>query len=407
MGTIIEETLRDQIKAGEELLERAESIPEGTPSDLTKGIVHYDERITRRLAADVNCWERSTYEILKSLFVFSPTKSEHYHDLIRNKKNFLDFREDIIDEIIECNGYLRALIITAKLDSQTSSKGIKKQVVKSPKVFISHKKEDKAFADALVSMINFIIGSSGDKVFCSSIPGYGIRQSKDIFEELKAQFDNHDIFMVIIHSPRYYKSVVCLNEMGASWVLGTKFSSFMTKDCSYELLQGVIGSDDICINLNDELGMLNSHLNDFKNDLLAFFGASAIDENKWEHARNRFINEVSALEYDSADKILPKESSRVKPAVVLSNEEIEILKKWIDSNVAQAHSVQTKDGSEFIVGQDCYVVNDTRKLVKWHDFFDRLEKAGFVVKIRITSQGNSVYQLKKPAFDYLESLTEN
>ena len=178
-----------------------------------------------------------------------------------------------------------------------------KQVVvkdKPPKVFISHKQEDRAFADALIDLINFVIGADGDKIFCSSIPGYGIRQSRDIFKDLKNQFDKYEIFMVIIHSPRYYQSAVCLNEMGASWVLGTKFASFMTIDCHYSDLKGVIDNNQICISFNQKdmsEGVLNAHLNDFKNDLISFFHSKAIDENKWENARSRFIKEVSQQSY--------------------------------------------------------------------------------------------------------------
>lgn len=170
-------------------------------------------------------------------------------------------------------------------------------MARPPKVFISHKKEDEAYAKALVNLINFILGADGQKIFCSSVPGYGIRLSDDILDKLKAQFDNHDIFMIIIHSPRYYKSAICLNEMGASWALGAKFSSFMTKDCKYEHMQGVIGGEKICVNLNDDEETLNAHLNDFKDDLVAFFGVDNVDQNKWENARGRFINEVSALTY--------------------------------------------------------------------------------------------------------------
>lgn len=176
-------------------------------------------------------------------------------------------------------------------------KALKQDNMKSPKVFISHKKEDQAYADALVNLINFVLGADGDKIFCSSVPGYGIRLSGDILDELKSQFDNYNIFMVIIHSPRYYKSAICLNEMGASWALGTKFSSFMTKDCKYEHMHGVIGREKICVNLNDDEQTLNAHLNDFKDDLVTFFGVDNVDQNKWENARGRFINEVSALAY--------------------------------------------------------------------------------------------------------------
>ena len=172
-------------------------------------------------------------------------------------------------------------------------------VSKPRKVFISHKKEDKAFADALVDLIEFIVGSNSDRIFCSSIPGYGVRQSKSILEELKTQFDQNEIYMIIIHSPRYYQSAVCLNEMGASWALGTKFSSFMTKDCSYDDLKGVIGKESICININDDVDMLKGHLNDFKDDLLDFFGLSDNKQTKWENARSRFIRTVSSIQYDA------------------------------------------------------------------------------------------------------------
>lgn len=175
-------------------------------------------------------------------------------------------------------------------------------MAKPPKVFISHKKEDKAYADSLVNLINFIVGADGDKIFCSSIQGYGIRQSRDIMDELKAQFDEHEIFMIIIHSPRYYQSAVCLNEMGAAWVMGTKFSSFLTNDCKAEMMRGVINKEKIYIDPNDDPDMLEAHLNDFKNDLVTFFGKNPIDENKWANARKRFVNEISTLTYEPIAK---------------------------------------------------------------------------------------------------------
>ena len=176
------------------------------------------------------------------------------------------------------------------------------QITKPHKVFISHKNEDKAYADALINMINFIIGADGDKIFCSSVPGYGIKQSHDIMDELKAQFENYEIFMIIIHSPRYYQSAVCLNEMGASWVMGTRFCSFLTTDCKTEHMRGVINKEKIFIDPNDDQDMLEAHLNDFKNDLAEFFGKGSIDENKWANARKRFVNEVSGMTYESMEK---------------------------------------------------------------------------------------------------------
>ena len=178
-----------------------------------------------------------------------------------------------------------------------SVKGEDTQVaaVKPPKVFISHKTEDKAYADALTRLINFIIGADGDKLFCSSIPGYGNKPSQDIIDNIKAQFDDYNLFVIIIHSPRYYKSAVCLNEMGAAWALNQRFCSFLTKDCRIDQLTGVIGKEEMCISVNADEETLNAHLNSFKDDLAAFFASKPIDQTKWEHERKQFIQTIAGI----------------------------------------------------------------------------------------------------------------
>ena len=207
--------------------------------------------------------------------------------------------KSILESIILAEEMEMPMLIETEMEKEIKAIPNSISGSKPRKVFISHKKEDKAFADALVDLIEFIVGSNSDRIFCSSIPGYGVRQSKSILEELKTQFDQNEIYMIIIHSPRYYQSAVCLNEMGASWALGTKFSSFMTKDCSYDDLKGVIGKESICININDDDDMLKGHLNDFKDDLLDFFGLSDNKQTKWENARSRFIRTVSSIQYDA------------------------------------------------------------------------------------------------------------
>lgn len=247
-------------------------------------------------------WKSYVFELLKSQF---GTDDQFVYDWDSNIGTYISKREPILPQLKKKVNKGVSLLesFTQRLDFHFPDEEFaenaltKDDRVKSPKVFISHKKEDQAYADALVNLINFILGADGQKIFCSSVPGYGIKLSGDILDELKTQFDSYEIFMVIIHSPRYYKSAICLNEMGASWALGTKFSSFMTKDCKYEHMNGVIGREKICVNLNDDAKTLNAHLNDFKDDLIAFFGGQNVDLNKWENARGRFVDEVSALTY--------------------------------------------------------------------------------------------------------------
>lgn len=400
--------LKERLDLSESLIQQLSENGVYVPGDLAQvPAVSYEDSMER--ARDrVNQWFRVTQAII------AEERSESDINYIEFKSRgekpcwgWEDLPNALIRKIRSGQSVLNTLIEieTVKQQTKADKKEIKEvsEAKKKPKVFISHKQEDKAFADALVSLINFIIGPSGDKVFCSSIPGYGIRQSRDIIDDLKAQFDKHNIFMVIIHSPRYYSSTICLNEMGASWILGTKFSSFMTKDCTYDLLNGVIGKEKICININEERGMLNAHLNDFKNDLLSFFGLDSIDENKWEHARDRFVKEVSMLSFDSTVNDSSREPSRNESEVLFSDEENAIIKKWIDSNSIEGHVAISKDSTCFILGQESYDVKGARNLMKWNDFIDRMKKAKYII-VLTNRQGNPLFQLTKAAFDYIDSL---
>ena len=402
--------LRERLDLSEGLIRQLSGYGVLAPDDLTKVPSTSYEESMERARDRVNQWFRVTEAVIAEE---RPENDINYIEFkSRGEKpcwGWEDLPNVLIRKIRSGQSILSTLIEieTVKQQTKADKKEIKEVsvVMKKPKVFISHKQEDKPFADALVSLINFIIGPSGDKVFCSSIPGYGIRQSRDIIDDLKAQFDDHNIFMVIIHSPRYYNSTICLNEMGASWILGTKFSSFMTKDCTYDLLNGVIGKEKICININEERGMLNAHLNDFKNDLLSFFGLGAIDENKWEHARDRFVKEVSMLSFDSTVNDSSSESSRDEPVARFTNEENAIIKKWIDSNSIEGHVVSSKDGTSFILGQDTYDTQGARNLMEWNDFMDRMEKAKLIKTVRTNRLGNPVFQLTRIAFDYIDSLS--
>ncbi len=292
--------LQQQLSLADDIIQAVEEMQRVQPRDIVEfEIDGLDAEDKARIKDRVAGWFRSTQIIIDTFSGKEDTNAREFRSRSTKPIRNRDYKSEIKNKINSGKRTIANIIQTEELKSELgTTPEPAKSKEKTPKIFISHKQEDKAYADALVSLIEFIIGSAGDNIFCSSIPGYGIKLSRDIIDELKAQFRDYDIFTVIIHSPRYYKSIVCLNEMGASWILGTKFGSFMTKDCTYDHLHGVIGREKICINLNDEAEMLNAHLNDFKNALISFFDAAPIDENKWENARSRFVKEVSALKYE-------------------------------------------------------------------------------------------------------------
>lgn len=174
-------------------------------------------------------------------------------------------------------------------ENKESVNNSEKHDKKPPMVFISHSSKDKSFVESLVDLLE-IVGLSDKNLFCSSVDGYGIKLSGDIFSTLRNLFVEYELFVIFVHSPRYYESPVCLNEMGAAWALKNDFCSILTSDMKFSDMKGVVNSSSISIKIDDESA--SSRLNELKDNLISFIGLDQLDQTKWERRRNRFIEQV-------------------------------------------------------------------------------------------------------------------
>ena len=289
-------------------------------------------------------------------------------------------------------------------DIRTSLKILKDNYSHPPKIFISHKSEDEAFVKALVKLLRLYIGSEAEKIFCSSVPTYKIGIGKEIFPEIKSQFEGNDVFMIIVHSPRYYQSSVCLNEMGAAWIQDTECYSFLTADCEYNDLNGVIDNKFISIKVNAEEA--KDRMNEFIGKVLDFFNMPKPDFytfSQWESDRNEFLKEVCELVLVEEQRNKTKENED-QMQDSLSDFDKEHLKKWADCDDGECWIIETMDGSFIQIGEEEFCVNSGRERAEWDNFFERLMKLGFVAIDRPNSDGSPIYKLKKPAYDYVKSL---
>ena len=224
-------------------------------------------------------------------------------------------------------------------------------VEKTPMVFISHSSKDKRFAEALVVMLEDI-GFDSSNLFCSSVDGYGVSLSKDIFETLRGLFREHNLFVIFIHSPRYYKSPVSLNEMGAAWVLRTDFCSFLTTDMDFDLMKGVVNGNSISIKVNAD--DTPARLTELKDKLTQLFHLSPLDAIKWERKRNTFLKVVNAIEYkEEPTPILTPIDDEYKRLQVekLKREEIERRQAKIRGNIIDGRSLGSRILKVFNAGQ--------------------------------------------------------
>ena len=288
----IEEILNKQIETANTLLQRTVAIPDGRSSNYVPGHIIYDERYTRPLSIDTDAWETETLELLRVLFGEDSRQTNDFVECTCKRKNhYSKFREDLQGELKHCIAYLESLIKADRLKLQLNKPPTKeKKNVKTPLVFISHSSKDKDFVEALVSLLESL-GFDNTNLFCSSIPDYWIGLSQDIFDSLHKLFDEYELFVIFIQSPRYYESPISLNEMGAAWALKTNYCSILTKDMQKDNMKGVVGANTIYIKVDSHDA--KARLNELKKKLTKLFGLSSISESIWERKRDMFLKIVN------------------------------------------------------------------------------------------------------------------
>lgn len=93
------------------------------------------------------------------------------------------------------------------------------------KIFISHSSIDREYGEVLVKLL-LGIGVKGSQIIFTSDADYGIPTGENIFKYLKNQIHN-DAHMLYLLSDHYYDNVVCMNEMGAAWVMQKTYHMLM------------------------------------------------------------------------------------------------------------------------------------------------------------------------------------
>lgn len=102
------------------------------------------------------------------------------------------------------------------------------------KIFISHSSKDKDIVDKFIEQILRLgCGLDIKDIVCTSIESTGIRTGQDIRIYLQEHIKACD-FVFFMVSKNYMESSICLNEMGASWVLGKKVKPLLFPNVDYK-----------------------------------------------------------------------------------------------------------------------------------------------------------------------------
>ncbi len=132
------------------------------------------------------------------------------------------------------------------------------------KIFISHSSKDTKIVNLFCDLIlNNALGIDINQLRCTSIEGTKPKSGSDFKTWIKNNLKEATFILQFI-SKNYKESEVCLNEMGAAWVLDSKVVPIIVEPDSYDV--GFINQTTQQIQLSNKTSIL-SFISDHNNDL--------------------------------------------------------------------------------------------------------------------------------------------
>ena len=172
---------------------------------------------------------------------------------------------------------------------------------KTPKIFISHSEKDRPIVEKFVTMLEQM-GVKQGQLFCSSVAGYGIPQgARDLYDFIRNEMSNDNLFVIMMLSKNYYKSPACLNEMGAAWIKQSTYQSILLPGFQYSKIEGAVNPRDMTFQLED-VKKRNYALNELKDRIVRHLGINDVPQTIWERFRNKFLEETDCLSRSQSSK---------------------------------------------------------------------------------------------------------
>lgn len=136
-----------------------------------------------------------------------------------------------------------------------------------------------------------------------------------------------------------------------------------------------------------------------KNDVLwCEFTDTSDFEKKLSDALQLYINDHWLKTIKTDDEDIVKE-------IVFTDDEKEMIKQWAKSTNSTYHRTRTKDSCICCMGNTQFTVREGKELAEFDNFIDRLIEAGFIRLEQYNRHGEPVYQLKKAAYDYVDTMS--
>lgn len=169
-----------------------------------------------------------------------------------------------------------------------SAKAVVAKEADKVKIFISHSSKDKKYGNILLELLRGL-GLNKDEIIYTSNDLYSIPLGKKIYHYLRDNIDTN-VHMVFLVSNNYFKSIACMNEMGAAWLA--------QKECT---VIGIPGFDfnckpfqECCID-SKAMGLIMDNyirITEFKGIVEKEFG-KRIDDLEWQMLLDKYKQSLS------------------------------------------------------------------------------------------------------------------
>lgn len=273
-------------------------------------------------------------------------------------------------------------------------------VKKCKKVFISHATKDFDYVKPITELLEDI-GLTEDQLVCSSVPGYGIPLGVDLYDWLSNQFQSCDLHVLFILSDNYYSSAACLNEMGAAWVLKSRYDSILLPGFEFRDIKGAVNPNQISIKLDGDESVLKQHLNELKDNLVAEFGLHMPSASKWERHRDSFIDKIRcALENAPAEA---EENPEGEQRLQLTEDAAELLVNASKDPSGQIVVIKVFGGSGISTNGRNFTVpaSGPREEARWSGAIDELENYGL---IQAASYKRQVFSVTREGYEVVDKI---
>lgn len=254
------------------------------------------------------------YECEDCFHVFTPKKYIEFgngnYNNIRgilyevNKEDFLEeeTKNIRITDILKVDSSKEAKVIELKDNKKIEVIKTEDKILegdKMKKIFISHSSKNKNISDYLYDLLKKI-GVKSNNIYYSSREETGADYLDSCLESISDEFKNNELLVILMLSNEFYKSDVCLAEMGATWVTTNQYIPIIIPPLGYSNIRGVIDSMKNSIALTDP--SISTKLDKFKKTIEEFIGLDEVIElSEWTTCKDEFIKNIKSISSETEE----------------------------------------------------------------------------------------------------------